>query len=92
MGKAMTEEEKIERGQRAARILDDSILKEAFIQVEADYLEKFSSLHPSKSDEMAEINRSLRNLKLVKDKLRSVVTEGKVSEKLMDKIKRKVSL
>lgn len=68
------------RAARAKALLEDPLLKEAFDVVQNAQIAVFTS--PLCSDaEVMEANRMVRALRLLKDHLTSVVTDGKMLER-----------
>ena len=73
----MTPEEKISRANRAAQLLDDPLLKEAFDAIQRDHFEEILS---AKTDEdRARLAAEVRALRNVQSWLKTVITTGKAA-------------
>lgn len=71
---------KIQRAEKAQRILDDEIFKESFESVRQALLHKFETAPVSDADGMVKVRLCLKLLSDVRANLESVVRDGKVEE------------
>lgn len=87
----MSHEQKVKDGDAAQRLMSDKALLSAFELIESDCLQSFSKLKHNEVEKMVEINMQIKSLALLKDKLEHVITTGKVSETMLEKLKNKVT-
>ena len=87
----MSHEQKAKEGFSAQKLMGDKTLISAFELIESDCLQSFSKLKHNEVEKMVEINMQIKSLALLKDKLEHVITTGKVSETMLEKLKNKVT-
>lgn len=83
---------KIERGERAARVLNDELYKEAFESVRQALLTKFESAPVGDAEGMARIRLCLKLLHDVRANLESVMNDGKLAAFEIEQKKRVANL
>lgn len=83
---------KIERGEKAARILNDDLYKEAFEGVRQALLTKFESAPVGDAEGMAKIRLCLKLLHDVRANLEAFMNDGKVAAFEMEEKKRVANL
>lgn len=71
---------KIERAEKAQRILNDEIFKESFESVRQALLQKFEAAPVNDADGMVKVRLCLKLLNDVRANLEAVVRDGKVEE------------
>lgn len=71
---------KIERAEKAQRILNDEIFKESFESVRQALLQKFESAPVNDADGMIKVRLCLKLLNDVRANLEAVIRDGKVEE------------
>ena len=76
--------DQIQRAQRAKQLLDDPLLKEAFVMVENEQISLFTEQVCS-AEQLMEAHRMVRALRLLKDQLAAYVVEGKLLERRIEK-------
>lgn len=69
-----------QRAQRAKALLEDPLLMEAFDVVESEQIGLFTDVVCS-AEQLMEAHRMVRALRLVKDRLTSIVTDGKMLDR-----------
>lgn len=69
-----------DRAAHASRLLEDSVLQEAFLMVEKHYTNTLIS-ERSNMDDVLDARQSLFALKRVQAHLRTCITDGKVAER-----------
>ena len=67
------------RAARAARLLEDPDLKQAFADTRTAILEKFSEIPPSETEQLVECRRLLQLLESVEKNLKLAIREGELS-------------
>ena len=82
--------EQMERGEKAASLLRNDLLNEAFEALEADFIQawKVSSVEDSQNRER--LYMLCQNLAAVKDYLEQVVTSGKLAKAQLDELQNRV--
>ena len=75
-----------QRAARAKTLLEDPLLKEAFDVLENAQVALFTD-QVCNSEQLMEAHRMVRALRLLKDQLTSVVTDGKLLERREEKRK-----
>lgn len=78
--------DKLQRAARAKALLDDPLLKEAFGVLENAQISLFTS-QVCEAEQLMEAHRMVRALRLLKEQLTSVVTDGKLLERREEKRK-----
>ncbi len=78
--------DKLQRAARAKALLDDPLLKEAFDVLENAQISLFTS-QVCEAEQLMEAHRMVRALRLLKEQLTSVVTDGKLLERREEKRK-----
>lgn len=76
--------DKIQRGHRARAILDDPLLQEAFSVLECEQVSIFTS-GTCDAEQLMEAHRMVRALRSLRDRLESVVVDGKLLERRLDR-------
>lgn len=71
---------KIQRAEKAQRILDDELFKESFESVRQALLQKFETAPVNDADGMVKVRLCLKLLNDVRANLETVVRDGKVEE------------
>lgn len=80
----MTLEADIERGQRAARLLDDALLMEAFDTIEAGFLAQMKTGGPLDSEDCMRLVIGLRASVKARDWLTGLVAGGEHARKELE--------
>jgi hypothetical protein len=75
-----------QRAARAKSLLEDPLLKEAFDVIESAQISLFTT-QVCNAEQLMEAHRMVRSLRLLKDQLTSVVTDGKLLERREEKRK-----
>lgn len=83
---------KIERGERAARILNDEIFKDAFESVRQALLTKFESAPVADTEGMTKIRLCLKLLNDVRANIEATMNDGKVAAFELEEQKRVAKL
>ena len=78
--------DKLQRAARAKALLDDPLLKEAFDVLENAQISLFTS-QVCEAEQLMEAHRMVRALRLLKEQLTSVITDGKLLERREEKRK-----
>jgi thymidine phosphorylase len=86
----MSKEEDIKRAEKAKLLLENPLIIEAFEALEEDHFKRFSELKYKDADDMLELNRSVQNLKKLKEQFESIIINGKVAERFLEKLKNKM--
>ena len=76
----------MERGARAARLLDDELLKEAFETLERDYVKAWRETAARDTDARERLWQAVQVVAKVRDHLVSVVNSGKLAQREMNEI------
>jgi len=76
----------MERGARAARLLDDELLKEAFETLERDYVKAWRETAARDTDARERLWQAVQVVAKVRDHLVSVVNGGKLAQREMNEI------
>lgn len=76
--------DKTQRAARARALLDDPLLKEAFDVLEFAQINAFTTQVCS-AEQLMEAHRMVRALRMLKEQLNSVVTDGKLFERRVGK-------
>jgi len=76
--------DKLQRAARARSLLEDPILNEAFSVLENTQIAVFTSLTCS-DEQLREAHRMVRALRSVKEQLGTIVTDGRLLERRMEK-------
>ena len=85
----------INRAERARQVMDDPLLKEAFIAISGDLFNKFCKSKFKEAEEREEIYREMKNLHKIEGYLQSVMTDGKLGQEtlnMLDRAKKLVGL
>ena len=85
----------INRADRARQVMEDPLLKEAFVAIKGDLFNKFCKSKFKELDEREEIHREMKNLHKIEAYLESVMTDGKLGYEtlnLLDRAKKLVGL
>lgn len=69
-----------QRAQRAKALLEDPLLIEAFDVLESEQIGLFTD-NVCSAEQLMEAHRMVRALRLVKDRLASIVTDGKMLDR-----------
>jgi len=75
-----------ERGARAARLLDDELLKEAFETLERDYIKAWRETAARDTDARERLWQAVQVVGKVRDHLVTVVNGGKLAQREMNEI------
>lgn len=73
----MSRAEKIARANRALELLDDDVLKSAFERIISDHMEKFLAADHTDDALRRACQDRINAIKDVRQRLRSIVTDGK---------------
>lgn len=78
--------DKIQRAARAKAILEDPLFKGAFDVLENEQIRVFTDVSCN-SEQIMEAHRSVRALRLLRDQFASVILDGKLLERRVEKRK-----
>jgi|TARA_R100000353_G_scaffold25741_1_gene21950 hypothetical protein len=82
--------EQISRGDRAASLLRDELLNEAFDKLETDFIQAWKNSSVEDSQNRERLYMLCQNLAAVKDYLEQVVTSGKLAKAQLDELQNRV--
>lgn len=77
----MTNQERIDRGYHAKRLLDDELLSEAFEEIEKDIFEEWKSTNVNAYEERTDMFLTLKCLERLKARLRAVLDDGTLASR-----------
>ena len=82
--------ESMERGEKAAALLRNELLQEAFSQLETDFIQAWKASSVEDSQNRERLYMLCQNLAAVKDYLEQVVTSGKLAKAQLDELQNRV--
>ncbi len=85
----MTPDEKIRRGNEAARLLKNDLLVEAFDTLKLEYVRGWENTAAKDSDARERLWQAYQIVGKVKSHLDSVVGSGKIEQKHIDELKKR---
>jgi len=77
----MTNQERIERGYHAKRLLDDELLAEAFETIERDIFEGWRRRDVNAYEQRADLFLTLKCIERLKARLRAVLDDGTIASR-----------
>ena len=88
----MTNEEQIQRSQRAQELLEDPLIKESFESLESTYLEAWRQSRPGEELDREVLWQAWFALDAVRQHLNQIMQNGKIPRDALDKLKRRQPL
>jgi len=88
----VTNEEQIERSQRAQELLEDPLIKESFESLESTYLEAWRQSRPGEELDREVLWQAWFALDAVRQHLNQIMQNGKIARDALDKLKRRQPL
>ncbi len=85
----MTNEEQIQRAERAQQLLEDPLMKESFDSLETTYLSAWRESRPGEELEREVLWQAWFALDAVRQHLNMVMQNGKIARDALDKLKRR---
>ena len=85
----MTNEEQIQRSQRAQELLEDPLIKESFESLESTYLEAWRQSRPGEELDREVLWQAWFALDAVRQHLNQIMQNGKIARDALDKLKRR---
>lgn len=80
----MTDAEKLARASRAQSLIDDELLKEAFKQLEADYITGWKATNARDTEGREKLFLAVQVVGKVRDHLSRVLADGKLTKREID--------
>lgn len=77
----MTNQERIERGYHAKRLLDDELLAEAFETIERDIFEEWRCSDINEYEQRTDLFLTLKCIERLKARLRAVLDDGTIASR-----------
>lgn len=81
----MTDNEKVQRGEEAKRLLESQLLNEAFETLEQEYTQAWKQTKASDEAARETLWMAINQLSKVKSQLHSVIQTGKVARNALEK-------
>lgn len=82
--------ESMERGEKAAALLRNELLQEAFNQLEADFIQAWKASSVEDSQNRERLYMLCQNLSALRGYLEGVVTDGKLAKAQLDELQNRI--
>ena len=82
--------ESMERGEKAAALLRNELLQEAFSQLETDFIQAWKASSVEDSQNRERLYMLCQNLSAVRGYLENVVTSGKLAKSQLDELQNRL--
>lgn len=82
--------ESMERGERAAALLRNELLQEAFSQLETDFIQAWKASSVEDSQNRERLYMLCQNLSALRGYLEGVVTDGKLAKAQLDELQNRI--
>jgi len=82
--------ESMERGEKAAALLRNELLQEAFSQLETDFIQAWKASSVEDSQNRERLYMLCQNLSALRGYLEGVVTDGKLAKAQLDELQNRV--
>jgi len=82
--------ESMERGEKAAALLRNELLQEAFNQLETDFIQAWKSSSVEDSQNRERLYMLCQNLSALRGYLEGVVTDGKLAKAQLDELQNRI--
>jgi hypothetical protein len=82
--------ESMERGEKAAALLRNDLLQEAFSQLETDFIQAWKASSVEDSQNRERLYMLCQNLSALRGYLEGVVTDGKLAKAQLDELQNRI--
>lgn len=82
--------ESMERGEKAAALLRNELLQEAFNQLESDFIQAWKASSVEDSQNRERLYMLCQNLSALRGYLEGVVTDGKLAKAQLDELQNRI--
>ena len=82
--------ESMERGEKAAALLRNELLQEAFSQLETDFIQAWKASSVEDSQNRERLYMLCQNLSALRGYLEGVVTDGKLAKAQLDELQNRI--